>query len=88
MKKDLPEDLILSEAQVRKVIERLACFAQDLVFPCDQLGPEIGPLPGIHELFVFRGNIVRKIDILTQRDSPEEHPARAALYSYKCVNSS
>ena len=72
----------------RKVVEGLARLAQDLVLPCDQLGPELGPLPGVHELFVFRGNIVRKIDILTQRDSPEEYPACAALYRYVYVNSS
>jgi hypothetical protein len=42
-------------------------------FPGDKLGPEIGPLVRVHELIVFREYIIAKIDLLTQRDSPEEH---------------
>jgi len=53
--------------------EGLARFSQDVIFPGDQLRAEVGPLAGIHELVVFREYIFAKIDLLTQRDSPEEH---------------
>ncbi|MNE90731.1 hypothetical protein D3C80_1882740 [compost metagenome] len=67
-------------ALLGQVIQCLACLAKDVVSPSIQLGPEIGPVGGIHEFLVLREDKGTKIDLLTQRDSPEEHLI-AAVYS-------
>ena len=60
-------------AFLSEVFQRFAGFSEDVILPGDQLRPEIRPLVRIHELVVFREHIIAKIDLLTQRDSPEEH---------------
>ena len=64
-----------------KMTQRFTCFAQDVIFPGIPFRPELWTLSGVLKLFFFRGNIVCKINILTQRDSPEEQPVQARLYS-------
>ena len=67
-------------AFLSQVVECFARFSKDIVFPGNQLGSEISALVRIHELLVFRGNIIAKIDLLTQRDSPEEHLIWPGVY--------
>ncbi|EGE59672.1 hypothetical protein RHECNPAF_199004 [Rhizobium etli CNPAF512] len=67
-------------ALLSQMVECFARFSKDIVFPGDQLGPEVGSLVYVHEFFLFRGNVIAKIDLLTQRDSPEEHLIWAGVY--------
>src|SRR5690606_21145671 len=56
-----------------QVVEGFARFAQDVVFPGVQLRSKVSPLVCIHEFIVLVEDEIAKIDLLTQRDSPEEH---------------
>ena len=63
-----------------QMLERFARLSKDVISPCDQLGSKVSPLVYVHELFLFRGNVTSKIDLLTQRDSPEEHLILRGVY--------
>lgn len=66
-------------ALLRQVIQCLAGFAKDVVSPGIQLRTKVCPVVRIHKILVLRQDIGTKIDLLTQRDSPEEHLI-AAVY--------
>jgi hypothetical protein len=57
----------------RQMIEGFARLAQNVVFPGVQLRSKVSPLVCTHEFFALVEDEIAKIDLLTQRDSPEEH---------------